>query len=106
MFCFFSFIPCFFFLFITNPFSLSDPHGHGIGGVAAHGPEGLVSTKIIEKEKDIESGDGSLNGQDHATRHAMGTGEDHVHGPMGVVDSALTKIVGVAILEFGILLHR
>ena len=36
----------------------------------------------------------------------MGTGVDHQHGSAGVVDSALTKIVGVGILEFGVLLHR
>ena len=62
--------------------------------------------RIVEKEKDLEAASASEGHNNHATRHPMGTGVDHQHGSAGVVDSALTKIVGVGILEFGVLLHR
>lgn len=77
-----------------------DPHGHGIGGHAAHGPESQAPRN--EKEKDIETGSGT---DDHASRHAMGTAAHHSHGT-GIADNAWTQIIGVAILEFGVVLHR
>lgn len=67
---------------------ISDPHGHNIGSQAAHGPEGALS-EPAEKKDIASSGDNeSINSV----------------GPMD--DNALAQIVGVAILEFGVALHR
>ncbi|KAH9951166.1 ZIP-like iron-zinc transporter [Amylocystis lapponica] len=70
-----------------------DAHGHGMPSQhAAHGPEGagpVVESKTIEsEEKDF-------------------TGAPDVEtGPVGsIADSATAQIIGVAILEFGVLLH-
>ena len=64
-------------------------HGHGVGALAAHGPEGAEGEATSEKssKRDIET-------------------SMFEEKPGSVVDSALTQIIGVAILEFGVLLHR
>lgn len=79
---------------------LTDPHGHAAGGShAAHGPEmnkntttpasGTEDTVDQEKLRDEESASVVL------------------HNDSGfVVDSPATQILGVAILEFGVVLHR
>lgn len=70
-----------------SSYSKTDAHGHGLGAHAAHGPEGGIpdgdssSEKI---EKDLESA------------------HDHKHLDHG----AAGQIIGVFILEFGVLLHR
>ena len=100
-----------------------DPHGHGIshdtsgnaiGTHAAHGPEpdrgrsrsrgGTPSSSeqevtVVGKEHDIEA---VLPKKPHGDLH------NHDHGHLhGVLDeSAATQIIGVAILEFGVVLHR
>lgn len=61
-------------------------------------PVSTLSTDIVDQEKlgDEESGDGE---REH--RHV------HLHDDHGfVVDSSATQILGVAILEFGVILHR
>ncbi|KAJ7767022.1 ZIP-like iron-zinc transporter [Mycena maculata] len=62
-----------------------DPHGHHVGSHAAHGPEStpeVPSTKFADKES------------------------QSIHEPDDVDDAAAAaQIIGVAILEFGVLLH-
>ncbi|EIN09623.1 ZIP-like iron-zinc transporter [Punctularia strigosozonata HHB-11173 SS5] len=72
-----------------------DPHGHGIGGHAAHGPEGNVEGLEGSAEGSAEKG--ALKADD-----SFGT-ETHVHEIS--TDSALAQVIGIAILEFGVLLH-
>ncbi|KAJ7148397.1 ZIP-like iron-zinc transporter [Mycena crocata] len=67
-----------------------DPHGHYTGSHAAHGPEGAQTPpKEHETASDVEE-----------QRH------HHHHGELSHLDdSASAQIVGIAILEFGVLLH-
>ena len=69
----------------------ADSHGHGLGSHAAHGPEGGTRDRedILEKTKedDVES-------NDHQPEH------------LNMDDSAAAHIIGVIILEFGVVLHR
>lgn len=67
---------------------ISDPHGHNIGSHGAHGPEGEPAEPA--EKKDIASAG------DNESMNSV--------GPMD--DNALAQIVGVAILEFGVALHR
>ncbi|KNZ74568.1 Zinc-regulated transporter 1 [Termitomyces sp. J132] len=68
-----------------------DPHGHDPGSHAAHGPE-LDGTSVQDKGKsDIES-------QDSKNRH-------HHHVTDTMSDNSVAQILGVAILEFGVILH-
>ncbi|PBK72519.1 ZIP zinc/iron transport family [Armillaria solidipes] len=69
-----------------------DAHGHEAGGHAAHGPEGNLAHQI---EGNV--GESKLNGSDSESDV-----EDQRHR---VLDSAMTQIIGVAILEFGVTLH-
>ena len=112
-----------------------DPHGHNhqqhdAGATFAHGPglsdEPRVSIErtpsssqqaIVDKERDLEAGHpdhidhlghhhehgpGHVHGHPHGEKH-----QGHGHGHEGrLVDSAVTQIIGVGILEFGVLLHR
>ncbi|KAI0076574.1 ZIP-like iron-zinc transporter [Panus rudis PR-1116 ss-1] len=70
-----------------------DAHGHGIGGHAAHGPEGnegAITYLPEEKEKtsdDIES----------AHQHKLAV--------QSAMDALATQLIGIAILEFGVVLH-
>jgi len=64
----------------------TDAHGHGIGGHAAHGPEAADAfTSPEEKKGDVELAVVRTNVFDH---------------------NLMTQIIGVAILEFGVVLHR
>lgn len=68
-----------------------DAHGHNLGSHAAHGPESKVEqASTLQKEVSIEKVE---SGQDHHYEHSLG-------------DSATTQLIGVAILEFGLVLHR
>lgn len=67
--------------------SFLDAHGHDAGGHAAHGPETASSA---EKALALS---GSHSDIDASSAHH-------------VMDSAFTQIIGVAILEFGVALHR
>jgi zinc transporter 1/2/3 len=70
--------------FYLPPLPFPDAHGHSHGSHAAHGPEGMFTAP--------ESGN-----------------HEHVEDPekqAAHLDSAAAQIIGVAILEFGVLLHR
>lgn len=61
-----------------------DPHGHNVGSHVSHGPEG----ELINEEK------------------TKGDVESQNSGNRMYTESAMTQIIGVAILEFGVTLHR
>ncbi|KAI0251760.1 Zinc/iron permease [Lactifluus subvellereus] len=77
-----------------------DAHGHGVGGFVSHGPEGVPATAST-------SDDGSK--QHHEKNLEAGRTVDHVEGSevrSHVSDeNAMAQIIGVAILEFGVILH-
>ncbi|KAK7459651.1 hypothetical protein VKT23_009633 [Stygiomarasmius scandens] len=69
-----------------------DPHGHVVGSHASHGPEGGMRTNAAEetdfsKSKESESERGS------------------VQSPSSTLDSAWAQVIGIGILEFGVVLH-
>ncbi|KAF5336162.1 hypothetical protein D9611_006357 [Ephemerocybe angulata] len=68
-----------------------DSHGHGLGAHASHGPEGLPSKTEKTVDSDVES--------------AQDTHESHSHGPRSWSTDTTTQIIGVGILEFGVILH-
>lgn len=80
-----------------------DPHGHGLanGAHAAHGPEPRVRDGR-DSDNAIEYDDNEKISADLEKSEARV--HEHEHGPMS--DSAIAQIIGVAILEFGVLLHR
>ncbi|KAJ6586228.1 ZIP-like iron-zinc transporter [Mycena sp. CBHHK59/15] len=61
-----------------------DPHGHNAGSHAAHGPEGADSPP---------------------TKYVADAEEQSTHKVTHLDDSASAQIIGIAILEFGVLLH-
>ncbi|KAF8823554.1 hypothetical protein HHX47_DHR10000072 [Lentinula edodes] len=67
-------------------------HGHDTGSHAAHGPEGSISNI----SKDVEAVPSEMT---------SAKSEEHQH-PQMVLDSAISQVIGVAILEFGVVLHR
>jgi zinc transporter 1/2/3 len=69
-----------------SPYSNADPHGHGLGAHAAHGPERGASP--TRSDNDLK-----INDDVEAAR------EDSDF-------NAAAQIIGVFILEFGVLLHR
>ncbi|KAJ7905981.1 ZIP-like iron-zinc transporter [Mycena leptocephala] len=76
-----------------------DPHGHYTGSHAAHGPEGTQTPP-----KESESGAGDI--EDQRLGHSQQHHHQHQHHHHGEVDdSASAQVVGIAILEFGVLLH-
>jgi zinc transporter 1/2/3 len=85
-------------LLIRRSFSLTywkkDAHGHSLGSHAAHGPEGVINppTRIESKTLDDVESAGSNPSQ-----------HEHNHG---FEDSMATQMIGIAILEFGVVLHR
>ncbi|KAJ7694650.1 ZIP-like iron-zinc transporter [Mycena rosella] len=68
-----------------------DPHGHYTGSHAAHGPEGSQTPP-----KEHSTGDVEAQREEHHHHHGELTHLD---------DSASAQIVGIAILEFGVILH-
>ncbi|KAL0566458.1 hypothetical protein V5O48_015552 [Marasmius crinis-equi] len=87
-----------------------DAHGHEAGGShAAHGPEHRRPSVDDESKKP------SQPSQDHDTQlrdveaasistddSSSATSKPHSHG---ILDNPLTQIIGIAILEFGVVLH-
>ena len=79
-----------------------DPHGHQVGSYAAHGPE-------ADSAQDPTSGDGSdlekvtkISEVGHVHHHV-----DIREGKSFQTDEdAMAQLIGVAILEFGVVLHR
>ena len=77
----------------------ADPHGHvGGGGHTAHGPEGSPN---LGGKSDEEAA--SWKDEKVVTKRDVDS-TDTIN--ISVVDSPLTQIIGVMILEFGVLLHR
>lgn len=77
-----------------------DAHGHGMGGGhAAHGPEGAQDREVLTNKTDVD-----VDSEKSARRDAEMAVLDNT--PSSVVDSVATQIIGVGILEFGVLLHR
>lgn len=91
-----------------------DPHGHGVGSHAAHGPEPAVQRPDRSDDADTDAMD-ALTWKDGLPEKGLPESSPREHDaelavltnqPISVVDSPLTQIIGVAILEFGVLLHR
>ncbi|KAI1788130.1 ZIP-like iron-zinc transporter [Ganoderma leucocontextum] len=104
-----------------------DAHGHGLASHAAHGPEtdrdqqktaALSRSGELDHEKSHASHDvESFHDHDHDHAPAGQTfphahsekdverGRDAHHPPSALTDSAAGQIIGIAILEFGVLLH-
>lgn len=77
-----------------------DPHGHGVAGGshAAHGPEHYVEPSLglseqVRSQSDTEKSEISIP---HNHRH---------HGNDNILDDPIPQIIGIGILEFGVLLH-
>ncbi|KIK78402.1 hypothetical protein PAXRUDRAFT_36647 [Paxillus rubicundulus Ve08.2h10] len=68
-----------------------DAHGHGVGSHAAHGPEG-VSAQVT-----------SVDNNSAHEKYAPDIEASHQHADYD--SSALAQIIGIFILEFGVLLH-
>jgi solute carrier family 39 (zinc transporter), member 1/2/3 len=90
----------------------ADAHGHGLGGHAAHGPEGTGTPanrpSNSDLELDVEKADTKGQGpstQSSSHSHSHTHSHSHNHGSGHLGDSALAQLVGIAILEFGVLLH-
>lgn len=86
-----------------------DAHGHGPGGHAAHGPENADAARdrmVLSEGTDAADSTSWKDGlpEKHARERdaelALLTTQ-----PSSVVDSVATQVIGVAILEFGVLLH-
>lgn len=84
------------------PYLGVDPHGHHVGSYAAHGPE-------ADPEQDPTSGEGSdlekvtkISDVGHA-HHDVNTRKEISF--QNDVD-AMAQLIGVGILEFGVVLHR
>ncbi|KAF4610702.1 hypothetical protein D9613_006917 [Agrocybe pediades] len=69
-----------------------DPHGHNLGSHAAHGPETSYQPSDVGFTKNESSSSDIESGSEH--------GHDHPFS-----DNATTQLIGVAILEFGVVLH-
>jgi zinc transporter 1/2/3 len=71
-----------------------DAHGHGVGSVAAHGPEG-----------DDQRGISQTNGNGSYEKKSMDDVES-LQVVRNMNQNAAAQIIGVMILEFGVVLHR
>lgn len=78
----------------TDPFS--DAHGHGVGGGhASHGPESSThNCDVLQRQL---QGDAIKSKVDTESVSSVGT---------EAMYSALAQIIGICILEFGVVLHR
>ncbi len=96
-----------------------DAHGHELASHAAHGPETdreQQKAVAFSRTGDEKGQDGDSD-HDHDHDHAGQTfphahsendverGRDAHHPPSALADSAAAQIIGIAILEFGVLLH-
>ena len=71
----------------------SDAHGHSVGTHSSHGPETHQTELQATADKEPNSSD--------IESHASGNDEAFTFD-----ESILAQMVGVGILEFGVLLHR
>jgi zinc transporter 1/2/3 len=76
-----------------------DPHGHAVGAYTAHGPE-------ADFLPDPASGD---HGHSDLEKAGKGSGADHSSDSKQELlltdEEAMAQLIGVAILEFGVILH-
>jgi len=77
----------------------ADAHGHNLGSHAAHGPESTFDQSVIQEAKEEKSPSAASDVEVAKDHH------HHTH-PYGIPDSLITQIIGVGILEFGVVLHR
>lgn len=69
----------------------TDPHGHGLGAHAAHGPE---------------RGGSPIRPDDDSNSEKISDDIETAHEDKQMDFNAAAQIIGVFILEFGVLLHR
>ena len=76
----------------------ADSHGHGLGSHAAHGPEGdIQNVRMQQKNRETIPEKKEMSDEESG---------DHQPGNISVDDAAVAHIIGVGILEFGVVLHR
>jgi hypothetical protein len=84
----------------TRPSRRIDPHGHQAGSYAAHGPEAGPVPALTD------GSDPEKVGKDLQADHTHG----HLHArketSFQTDADAMAQLIGVAILEFGVILHR
>lgn len=69
---------------------MTDAHGHQVGSMNAHGPEGY-DQKQVSPDASHAKDAGDAESQEHQK---------------DLNDEAAGRIIGIAILEFGVILHR
>ncbi|VDB99924.1 unnamed protein product [Peniophora sp. CBMAI 1063] len=74
-----------------------DAHGHGLGGHSAHGPESGHSPEPSDLERQQQEAAIKAKIDDSESALSQDTAE--------AMHSALAQIIGIAILEFGVVLH-
>ena len=88
-------------------FSHLDAHGHNTGGVVAHGPEGSPEPgPASPRSPDVESMRLEKTDKDSETGHSVNRAEHAAHVKIMTDESAMAQLIGVGILEFGVILHR
>jgi zinc transporter 1/2/3 len=80
--------------YYSQPYD-ADPHGHHVGSHAAHGPEGDNQTP------DTEWTDGKTTYEKQSVDDI-----EALQRQKDMDESAAAQIIGVFILEFGVILHR
>lgn len=83
-------------------FAPLDAHGHGTAGHAAHGPEAEAKSNIQDLDLPAEE----VRAASHSSHSVNNSDVEKIRAENPVLDSPVTQILGVAILEFGVVLHR
>ncbi len=80
-----------------------DAHGHNEGGLLAHGPEGTPVPTSPDRPH-IESIHLEKTAEKDSDEEAKPAGTGH---PTTITDeNVMAQLIGVAVLEFGVILHR
>ncbi|KAI0369853.1 ZIP zinc/iron transport family [Pilatotrama ljubarskyi] len=94
-----------------------DAHGHGLPSHAAHGPETDPATQaaiskqqqgsasLLDKGADGESAEGGRYPHSHSDPEKLGVAHRNDVPSDALDQSPIAQIIGVAVLEFGVLLH-
>ncbi|CDO68402.1 hypothetical protein BN946_scf184815.g49 [Trametes cinnabarina] len=100
-----------------------DAHGHGLASHAAHGPETDQATQALSRKQQAEPSLGQIKSDDVESQHSHDRGSSSPHYPHthsdiekhnghhthnhghALGDSPAAQIIGVAVLEFGVILH-
>lgn len=83
-----------------------DAHGHHTGGVVAHGPEGSpVPGPASPRIPDVESMHLEKPDKSSEAGHSVTRVDDATHITTMTDESAMAQLIGVGILEFGVILH-